>query len=198
MIWPTDDWPDSMRTLLLALCLLLSACGGEPETAAVAPAVSANAPPAPEAAAAVAPATVGAPGVEQSRRLLDAYLAAMNRHDADQAASLLAEDVVMFDALLGSLSHGRAEARDKVISMYLRAVPDGQWTLRNEPVVSASGFSYEWTLTGVNIGDWASYLRGRGQKINFKGISTVRVKNGKIVYQANYFDTQALGQQAGW
>ena len=49
-----------------------------------------------------------------------------------------------------------------------------------------------------NLGDWASYLHGKGQKIDFKGISIVRVKDGKIVYQANYFDTQALGQQAGW
>ncbi len=91
-----------------------------------------------------------------------------------------------------------AEAREKVIGMYLGAMPDGHWALRNEPVVAADGFSYEWALTGVNTGNWSSYLRGSGQKIDFKGISIVRIRDGKIVYQANYFDTHALGQQAGW
>ena len=38
----------------------------------------------------------------------------------------------------------------------------------------------------------------KGQKINFKGITIVRLKDGKIAYQANYFDTNALATQAGW
>jgi len=189
-----------MRNALLLLCLLLSSCGGGPEPVAVAPTAPAAGPP-PAATATVAPAAspAGVPGdAVESRRLLDAYLEAWNSHDGDRAASFLADDVVVFDALLGGLAKGRAEARDKVIGMYLRAMPDGRWALRNEPVVSASGFSYEWTLTGVNTGDWASYMRGKGQKIDFKGISIVRIKDGKIAYQANYFDTQALGQQTGW
>ena len=130
--------------------------------------------------------------------MLDSYLDAWNRHDAQAVSGFLAQDAVVFDSLLGNLSHGRAEADRNVISMYLRAVPDGRWALRGEPVVSADGFSYEWALTGTNLGDWTSYLRGRGQKLDFKGISIVRIKDGRISYQANYFDTNALGAQAGW
>ena len=196
MIGFPDPWPESMRLQLLLLCLLLSSCGGEPEPVAVAPATPAAGPQPATAAVAPAPATVVAAG--ESRRLLDAYLDAWNSHDAAKAAAFLADDAVVFDALLGGIAQGRTEAREKVIGMYLRAMPDGRWALRNEPVVSADGFSYEWTLTGVNTGDWASYMRGKGQKIDFKGISIVRLRDGKIAYQANYFDTQALGQQAGW
>ena len=123
---------------------------------------------------------------------------AWNARDGDKVAALMADDVLVFDSLLGNLSNGRGEARSNVVDMYLRAVPDGQWTLRGEPIVSEGGFSYEWTLTGVNMGNWATYLRGKGQKINFKGITIVRTRDGKIVYQANYFDTNALGTQAGW
>ena len=182
-----------MRLPLLALTPLLTACGGAPTPDATAPA---NAPAAPAPVAAAAAPETGT--VAASRALLDHYLAAWNSHDTEKAAAFFAEDVVVFDSLLGNVLHGRTEARDKMVGMYLRAVPNGQWTLRNEPVLSASGFSYEWSLTGVNLGDWASYLHGKGQKIDFKGISIVRVRDGKIVYQANYFDTQALGQQAGW
>jgi len=191
-----------MRCQLILLCLLLSSCGGDPESVAVAPTASRPAPAEAAAAAAAVPAAaptvVAAGGASESRRLLDAYLEAWNGHDADKAAAFLADDVVVFDALLGGIAQGRAEAREKVIGMYLRALPDGHWALRNEPVVAADGFSYEWAMTGTNTGNWSSYMRGTGQKINFKGISTVRIKDGKIVYQANYFDTHALGQQAGW
>jgi steroid delta-isomerase-like uncharacterized protein len=187
-----------LRIALLVLCLLLGSCGGDPEPVAVAPTAPAAAR-SEQASAAVAVSPIAnASGASESRRLLDAYLEAWNSHDANRAAAFLADDVVVFDALLGGIAQGRAEAREKVIGMYLRAMPDGRWTLRNQPVVAADGVSYEWALTGVNTGNWSSYLRGKGQKIDFKGISILRIRDGKIVYQANYFDTHALGQQAGW
>lgn len=183
-----------MRLLMIPLCLSLVACGGNPEPEADAGPV---APPVAAVASVAKPAPVPATAAA-SRALLDAYLQAWNAHDGDRVASFMADDVLVFDSLLGNLSHGRAEARSNVVGMYLRAVPDGQWTLRGEPILSDTGFSYEWTLTGVNLGNWATYLRGKGQKINFKGITIVRTRDGKIVYQANYFDTNALGTQAGW
>ena len=191
-----------MRVLLIPICLSLAACGGNPEPGADANPEGANpaatvasiATPGPARATLVAaPATAAA-----SRALLDAYLQAWNAHDGAKVASFMADDVVVFDSLLGNLSNGRSEAQSNVVDMYLRAVPDGQWSLRGEPIVSEAGFSYEWTLTGVNLGNWATYLRGKGQKINFKGTTIVRTRGGKIVYQANYFDTNALGTQAGW
>lgn len=188
-----------MRLLLVPLCFSLAACGGEPETAADATSATVSSAQAPAVVAAAATAAAPVPAdAAASRALLDAYLQAWNGHDGDRVASFMADDALVFDSLLGNLSHGRDQARRNVIDMYLRAVPDGQWTLRGEPILSGDGFSYEWTLTGVNLGNWATYLRGKGQKINFKGITIVRLNNGKIVYQANYFDTNALATQAGW
>lgn len=184
-----------MRLLAIAALLILTGCGGDTEPVADKAAGQAAATVAAPAAAVAAPVPADAAA---SRALLGAYLQAWNNHDGDKVASFMADDVLVFDSLLGNLSHGRAEAQANMIGMYLRAVPDGQWELRGEPVLSGSGISYEWTLTGVNLGNWATYLRGKGQKINFKGITIVRLKGGKIVYQANYFDTNALATQAGW
>lgn len=183
-----------MRQLTIAICLCLTACGGQEPAAGTTPASATAAP----VAAAAAPVPAPSPPAVPARKLLDDYLAAWNRHDGAAAAAFFADDVVAFDALRGNLSNGRNEVRTNVVDMYLRAVPDLQWSLRGEPVVSEQGFSYEWTLAGTNMGDWTSYLRGRGQKLNFKGITIVRVKDGKITYQANYFDNNALGAQAGW
>ena len=193
-----------MRRLLAGACacLMLGACGGGDDAAPVASATPA-ASTAPVASVAAAPATTPAPpaasaDARASRAVLDAWLEAMNRHDEQAAAALLSQDAQVFDALLAKIYRGRGEAQREVIGMYQRAVPDGQWTLRGEPIVSADGFSYEWTLSGSNLGNWTSYLRGRGQKIDFKGATVVRLQAGKIAYQATYFDTNALGAQAGW
>jgi len=187
-----------MRLLPIAALLILTSCGGDAEPVTDAASASATVAVAPTVAAPVTAAAPVAADAAASRALLNAYLQAWNSHDGDKVAGFMADDVLVFDSLLGNLSHGRAEAQSNVIGMYLRAVPDGQWELRGEPVLSGSGFSYEWTLTGVNLGNWATYLRGKGQKINFKGITIVRLKDGKIAYQANYFDTNALATQAGW
>lgn len=187
-----------MRQFAIAICLFLTACGGQEPPAVDPVAATPAAVTAPVAVPPPAAAPELAADAAASRALLDAYLQAWNQHDSAAIAGFLADDATVFDALLANAYHGRAEAKQRVVEMYLRAVPDGQWSLRGEPVVSAEGFSYEWTLTGTNSGDWTSYLRARGQKINFKGISIVRLKDGKIAYQANYFDTNALGAQAGW
>lgn len=183
-----------MRQLVIVLSLCLAACGGQEPAAPE----QASAPPSPQPAAAAASKPVAAEDPASSRALLDAYLQAWNQHDGAAVANFLAEDATVFDALLANSFRGRDQARQRVVEMYLQAVPDGQWSLRDAPVISPDGFSYEWTLAGTNSGNWTSYLRGRGQKLNFKGITIVRLKDGKIAYQANYFDTNALGAQAGW
>ena len=187
-------------SVAFAAALLVAACSEEVPPAAGAP--TAAAPMAVASTPASTPAPAAKPALPAdaaaSRALLDAWLEAMNRHDEDAAAGLLADDVQVFDALLANLHRGREDARREVIAMYLRAVPDGQWSLRGEPVVSAEGFSYEWALTGTNQGNWTNYLRGRGQRIDFKGATFARVRDGRISYQATYFDTNALGAQVGW
>jgi hypothetical protein len=191
-----------VRTVVaIGFSVMLGACGADDgaETADAAAPVAAAQPAAPPAAAiAVAPAAPISADARASRAVLDAWLDAMNRHDEQAAAALLGDDAQVFDPLLAKIYHGRAEVQRDVIGMYLRAVPDGQWSLRGEPIVSADGFSYEWALSGSNSGSWTNYLRGRGQKLDFKGATVARLKDGKIAYQATYFDTNALGAQAGW
>lgn len=191
----------SRLLLAAAACTsMLAACGGDGP--ADAPAMANRAAPVRQAEpippSAPAPAVTASADVAAARALLDGYLVAWNRGDATAIAGFMADDAEVFDALLARKYAGRADAQREVVSMYLRAVPDGQWSLRGEPIVAANGFSYEWTLAGTNSGNWTHYLRGRGRKIDFKGVTVVRLREGRIAYQANYFDTNALGAQTGW
>lgn len=176
---------------LLALLLLLSACGqGEKSEVASAPEAAPARTPAVEAAAAPAAATPA------NLALLNDYLAAWNEHDANKAGGFLAEDVQYFDAAFAGMQQGRQATVENGIKVFLRGVPDLRWEIRSEPIVGRDGVAYEWTFTGTNTGTWGGIPATR-QSINLKGMGLVRIRNGKIVYQAVFYDSATLNRQLG-
>jgi len=181
--------------LALVLTCLIAACSQQesPPVAEVEPSPPAT--PAAKAAPVVASVTAQTAGDE--RAVLDDYLAAINSHDPEQAGALLDEKVHYFDAFTGQIQRNRLDAVKKVLDLYQDAVPDGHWEIRSEPAVGSGTIAYEWTFTGTNTGSWGG-IGASGQKIDLKGISFVRIANGKIIYKADYFDTTTLGKQLGW
>ena len=178
----------SMSPPRIAACLLvlsLAACGGDPEPATAPPVVAPKPVPPP------------VPPAKAAEDLIEKHLAAFNAHDRDGAAAPLSKDVVYFDATLGDAQNGREAATDNIIGVYLRAMPDLEWELRSEPIATADGVAYEWTLTGTNTGTWMG-IPATNQRVNLKGMSFVRIKNGEIIYKADYYDAATLNKQLGW
>lgn len=186
------------RTIGVFGLVLLSACGRQQ----AAPAVAVPTPmPAPVVAVAPVPVAaapapvIAAPSSE--RAILDAYLDAINDHDAVRAGMMLDEHVHYFDAFSGQVQNTRSDAVNNVLDLYQKAVPDGHWEIRSDPTAGNGAIAYEWTYTGTNIGSWGG-IGASGQKLRLKGISLVRIVGGKIVYKADYFDTATLAKQMGW
>ena len=82
------------------------------------------------------------------------------------------------------------------IELDLRGL-DGPATLRGDPIIQGNGIAYEWQLTGTNTGTWSG-IPASQQKVNIKGGTIMRVQNGKIFYQADYYDVASLNRQLGW
>jgi steroid delta-isomerase-like uncharacterized protein len=176
------------RPLLLAVALVsLSACKQQAEPAAP----TAIATPAP-------PAKPAAPPPLASKKIIADYMAAWNAHDAFQAGSFLADDGVYYDATMGAPQVGREEATDNVIKVFMRAVPDSKWVMRGEPVATADTIAFEWTFSGTNAGGWAYGVAATNQKMNLRGVTFVRIRNGKIAYLGNYYDGITMNKQLGW
>lgn len=174
-------------------CLCLCACGGDGK--------GADAPRAPEAAtppavAAVAAAPAAAASAAAPRQLLQAWLAAWNAHDQQRLGLLLADDVEYFDAGFAGIQRGREAAIENGVSVFLRGLPDLRWELRGEPIAGADAIAWEWTLTGTNTGTWGG-IQATRQQINLKGVGLMRVRNGRIVQVAIYYDTGTLNRQLG-
>jgi steroid delta-isomerase-like uncharacterized protein len=132
------------------------------------------------------------------RQVADAYMAAWNAHDPEAAAALMADDVTYLDATVGEPQKGREAARDKVIKLFVTAAPDLTWKMTSEPIESANGIAYEWTVAGTNTGAWGPDTPATGKSFSFNGETFMRVENGKIVYQGDYYDSLGFQKQLGW
>jgi len=78
------------------------------------------------------------------------------------------------------------------------AAPDLTWKMRGEPIESANGVAFEWTFAGTNTGAWGPDTPATGKPFSFNGVTFMRVENGKIVYQGDYYDGLGFQKQLGW
>jgi steroid delta-isomerase-like uncharacterized protein len=139
-----------------------------------------------------------AQAASDSKAVIDGYMAAWNAHDADKAAAFFAEDGVYFDATVGTPQEGRAAARDNVIQVFLTAVPDAKWEMTSAPIVSADGIAFQWRFSGTNSGAWGPDAPATDKPLSFEGVSFVRIKDGQITYQGDYYDALGFNKQLGW
>ena len=193
--------PMRISTVCLLLCLALAACGREDPPVEPAARTPATAPEdaiaqAADAAADAAAAAADAAAPSSARAALDAWIAAWNAHDTTKLGLMLADDVEYFDAGFAGLQHGRDAALDQGVWAFLRGVPDLHWELRGEPVAGTDSIAWEWTFTGTHTGTWGG-VRPTRQRVNLKGVSVMRLRNGKITHVATYYDSAALNRQLG-
>jgi len=130
-------------------------------------------------------------------KVVESYVAAWNAHDSNAAAAFFADDVEYLDASVGTPQVGRDVARQNVIEAFLTAVPDAKWVAIGEPVAAGDSVSFEWEFSGTNTGDWSDGTKATGKPFAIKGVSMFRLKDGKIAYQADYYDALGFYKQLG-
>ena len=147
---------------------------------------------------AAGPATPAAAAAE-ALTAVDAYMAAWNAHDAATAASFFADSGVYLDASVGTPQIGRDNARNNVIQAFITAVPDCKWTRDGAPIVSPTGdaVSFLWTFSGTNTGPWGDGTKASGKPFTIHGVSFLRLENGKIRWQGDYYDALGFYKQLG-
>ena len=129
--------------------------------------------------------------------VLDAYLAAWNAHNSAEAASHFADNVVYYDASVGSPITGRGAAKTGVIDNFLNAVPDAIWTMVGTPIVQGDKLAFEWKFSGTNSGNWADGTKATGKTFSFTGASVFKIGDGMIQSQSDYYDALGFYKQLG-
>lgn len=122
------------------------------------------------------------------------YMAAWNAHQAGQAAEYLASDMVYYDAAVGTPVEGKEKAEKEVIGAFIKAVPDLRWQMTSEPVYNKDTIAFRWTFSGTNSGEWGG-SPATNNPIKFEGVSFIKVSNGKISWQGDYYDSKKLDEE---
>lgn len=143
--------------------------------------------------ASVAPQAAGMSPAEVAK----GYLAAWNAKDVDKAASFYADDVEYFDVTVGEAHKGRDSARE-VVQVFVTAAPDLKWEMKGDPIASEDGIAFQWTFSGTNTGAWGPDTPATNKPFSFDGVTFLRVKDGKITYQGDYYDGYGFQKQLGW
>lgn len=130
--------------------------------------------------------------------VINAYMSAWNKHDPEAAAQYFAEDGEFLDASVGVPQVGRETAKDKVIKLFIDAVPDLKWQMVGAPVVEGDNIAFEWQFDGRNTGAWGPDTPATNKPLSFKGVSFIRLKDGKIASQHDYYDALGFNKQLGW
>jgi len=129
--------------------------------------------------------------------VLKGYLMAWNAHDGAAAAAYFADDIVYFDASVGTPIRGKAEARAGVIDNFLNAAPDAMWITKGKPTISGGRVAFEWDFSGTNTGPWANGTPATNRPFRFSGATVLEVEHGKITLQSDYYDVLDLYRQLG-
>ena len=63
-------------------------------------------------------------------------------------------------------------------------------------LVGRGAVAWEWTLTGTHTGTWGG-IRPTRQRLQLKGVSLMRVREGRVAEVASYYDSLTLNRQLG-
>ncbi len=141
---------------------------------------------------------VAAPPASSNVPLVYRYVAAWNLHDVARAVELFADDVVYYDASIGTPMEGKDAAADSVVANFINAAPDLVWGIRGTPVADGNRVAFEWQFSGTNSGAWADGTAPTHRHFTFTGATVMEIRNGLITRQSDYYDALGFYKQLGW
>ena len=128
------------------------------------------------------------------REVLEAWVEAFNRRDADAAAALYHDDAVNLQVAEGDPIVGRQAMRDG-FAYFFRAFPDNYTTPVNL-FVDGEWAILEWRGGGTWRGEFAGHPPN-GRSFEIQGCGFFQVVGGKIKFQRGYWDKVSWFTQLG-
>ena len=106
----------------------------------------------------------------------DAYFDVWNKKDYDAVARFYTEDIIYRDVNLGSEVKGHDELK-KFMKQQFDLYPDLHFKTLEVMKEGEEKLAIRWEMTGTYEGD----------KFNIEGVSIMRLKNGKVAWNSDYY-----------
>lgn len=118
------------------------------------------------------------------RQVIQAFVDALNTHDADAAAALYHEDAVNIQVANGIPIEGKTAIHIDFVNFF-RSTPDTYTHIENL-FEDGEWAILEWSGGGTFIGDGTEL--DKGKKYSLRGCGFFHVIDGKIRFQRGYWD----------
>jgi len=129
--------------------------------------------------------------------VLDGYMRAWAEHNITKIDTFYADDVAWYDLGTDSITKGKVKMSKAITDAFMGYVPDMYWEKSGDVIVSGNSISYEWVYAGTFTGMWGD-VNVKDKKFSIKGMSTTIInKNGKIIWQKDYYDMYSFMKQLG-
>jgi steroid delta-isomerase-like uncharacterized protein len=133
--------------------------------------------------------------VAANRELLVNYWNAFAAKDVPTASACFTDDVSYEDLAIQQIHHGK-DAVTAFWHLYFDAAGDSFKAVQESIVVDDSGYSFEWTVSGVVEGSFGIFS-GTGQSFTIRGISTGTLRDGLIAHNRDYWNLADVLRQIG-
>ncbi len=117
-----------------------------------------------------------APSLNNLAAYMDAYFDVWNKKDYDSVARFYTEDIVYRDVNLGSEVKGHDELK-KFMKQQFDLYPDLHFKTLEVMKEREEKLAVRWEMTGTY----------EGKKFNIEGVSIMRLKNGKVAWNSDYY-----------
>jgi steroid delta-isomerase-like uncharacterized protein len=132
-----------------------------------------------------------------NRQLLERYVERHNAGDLDACMDLYAEDAVQ--RMPDGTFEGRSTIRAR-LARELAGLPDVMYRV-DSFVEQGDTFADEWTVVGTHTAPFplpdGSQVPPTGKRVEIRGMEFVQLRDGKIVIDNLYYDSQAVLVQLG-
>lgn len=131
---------------------------------------------------------------ENTQRIVDLILEFWNTGKAEVATQLYSNEAQRSDPNAPEPARG-AQQIAKYAAEVHTGFPDFKLEIKQN-LAQGDQLATEWTCTGTHQGVWQG-LSPSGRRIQIKGMTVGRIKNGQIIEERVYFDRLALLEQLG-
>lgn len=130
----------------------------------------------------------------QTEKMFREYLATWSTHDVEKMASFFTDDCVYENLASGQVYRGK-DSLKAWAKMTFAMIPDFKVDARS---LFASGdwLACEWVMTGTQTGE-ARGLPATGKSFKVRGSTIVELRDGKILRNADYWDSATWMRQLG-
>ena len=127
--------------------------------------------------------------------MFEAYLEAWNSHRASAVGEFMDDAVDFEDVTMGATFKSRNEVEAFVDEFTQAFSSDYRFTLITELATDTS-VGAEWVVSGTHDGS-SPALAATGKPFSIRGATIARIRDGKIVYNRDYWDMAGFLTQIG-